>query len=468
MHETFEERGTAMEMSHTGTGIGLQSFRMSERLNQIDRVRANGVGDHIGLPQLAVCGDQSAGKSSVLEGISGIPFPRQEGLRTRFATEIILRHSPNEDRTAATIIPHLTRSEEEKAHLAGFSHNIRDFRELREVINRAAILMGVQCDDSNTDAPSFAADVLRLEVVGNTGLHLTLVDLPGLISFSERDEDVQLVSDLVESYLSNSRTIILAVVPASSDPETQSIIQKARRFDQAGNRTIGIITKPDLINKGTEPRIVKLAKNSDRTKLGLGFFLIRNPSPVDMQSGMSISERRNAEMEFFSSGPWKAQGLDYSRVGIDNLRIFLQDLLDEHIEREIPGVRNDVRKLLNGVNEELYDLGAERSSPSEIRMYLTRISTEFQNLVNAGLDGVYDIGGQSGFFNIRKNDENCRLRATVHMKNGNFADYMRENGAKQKVVTHKPTEDEEEEGQMAEKDQMLVTADEMKAWVKEV
>lgn len=62
--------------------LGLQTSKTSERLNQIDKVRANGVGDHVALPQLVVCGDQSAGKSSVLEGISGIPFPRQDGLYT--------------------------------------------------------------------------------------------------------------------------------------------------------------------------------------------------------------------------------------------------------------------------------------------------------------------------------------------------------------------------------------------------
>jgi hypothetical protein len=69
---------------------GLQTDQSSRRLNQIDRIRARGVGDHISLPQLVVCGDHSAGKSSVLEGSTGILFPRQEGVCTRFATEIIL------------------------------------------------------------------------------------------------------------------------------------------------------------------------------------------------------------------------------------------------------------------------------------------------------------------------------------------------------------------------------------------
>src|SRR3981081_1332087 len=84
---------------------GLRSTKSTHRLNQIDRVRANGVGDHISLPQLVVCGDQSAGKSSVLEGITGIPFPRQDGVCTKFATEIILRHNTEASRITATVIP---------------------------------------------------------------------------------------------------------------------------------------------------------------------------------------------------------------------------------------------------------------------------------------------------------------------------------------------------------------------------
>lgn len=246
------------DSSRPEKNLSLQSSKTSKRLNQIDQIRANGVGDHIPLPQLVVCGDQSAGKSSVLEGISGIPFPRQDGLCTRFATEIILRHEPREVRTTATIIPHSSRSEEERSRLIAYHHDLHDFEELPKVIKQAARLMGVRGADAQAEGPTFVADVLRLELVGNTGLHLTIVDLPGLISVAECDGDVETVEKLVDSYLQHSRTIILAVIPASSDVDTQGIIQRARRFDENGLRTVGIITKPDLINAGTEARIARL------------------------------------------------------------------------------------------------------------------------------------------------------------------------------------------------------------------
>lgn len=459
MNTPSEEDSIVFDGEQMVNGLHLQSSRTSERLNQIDRVRANGIGDHVALPQLVVCGDQSVGKSSVLEGISGIPFPRQDGLCTRFATEIVLRHDLNEQRTTATILPHVSRTDEEKLRLSAFRQDVLDLADLSHIIEQAAKQMGICSGSAFADAPAFSSDVLRLEVVGNTGLHLTLVDLPGLISVSDNGDD-KLIEDLVDSYLENSRTIVLAVIPASSDAETQKIIQRARHFDNDGVRTVGVITKPDLINDGTESRVVRLARNASPTKLNLGFFLLKNPTPIDLEKGMTIPERRRAELQFFSSGLWRKHGLDPSRVGIDNLREFLQDLLDRHIERELPKVRKDVEQLLNEVNGELIHLGAERTSPSRIRLYLTRISTDFQNLVKSGVEGVY--GGRYSFFEVRGNSHR-RLRAAVHMENERYSSHMREDGQKRKIV---PAENLE--NTMREEDQLLVTKEQMATWVKEV
>lgn len=338
------------------------------------------------------------------------------------------------------------------------------------------------------DAPAFATDVLRLEVVGNTGLHLTLVDLPVLISVSENLKDIDMVRSLVDSYLESSRTIILAVIPASSDAETQTIIQRARHFDKEGVRTIGVITKPDLINKGTEERVTRLAKNLDGTKLHHGFFLLKNPSPTELKEGMSFRQRVQAELDFFSSAPWKAQGLDESRVGIGNLRRFLQEILDSPIERELPKVREDVHRLLEELGREIAHLGSERSQPSQIRMFLTRVSTDFQSVVKNDLEGNYDAcDGTSS----PEDDVNThrRLHAAVHLANEEFAEFMRMHGQRRKVASDTDegnaagdfASDEknystdnvaENSGDSAAKvdeakqGEVLVTKEEMLAWVK--
>ncbi|KAJ5713152.1 Dynamin [Penicillium malachiteum] len=423
--------GSSDEVNNTGVGDGLASVKTSQRLNQIDRVRALGVGDHIALPQLVVCGDQSSGKSSVLEGISGIPFPRQDGLCTRFPTEIVLRHDPIINKKTATLLPGKSRTPEEKEPFAAFSREFDDFAELPGIIQKASHMMKLRSIEF-PEGSAFSTDVLRLEVVGNTGLHLTLVDLPGLISVGD-DKEIQMVRSLVDDYLERSRTIILAVIPATSDAETQLIIQRAQHFDKKGDRTIGIITKPDLINKGTEERVAHLAKNQDRTKLQDGFFLLKNPSPEELKAGVTPAQREKAESEYFSKAAWKAQGLDISRVGIKNLRPFLQELLHRHIEQELPKVREEIDRLLKTVEQEIDNLGPQRSQAVQIRKFLTRVSSNFNSIVKGALNGIYDLNKAE--FSSFKPGLKCRLRAAVHLENEKFADFMRMHSQQRRIIS---------------------------------
>ncbi|TKA25159.1 hypothetical protein B0A54_17674 [Friedmanniomyces endolithicus] len=96
---------------------------------------------------------------------------------------------------------------------------------------------------------------------------------------------------MVDSYLEKPRTIILAIVQAGNDIVNQSIIRKSKLFDKAGQRTLGIITKPDLINAGAEGRIAPLAKNQDTTKLQLGFLLLKNPTSKEREDLITPKQR---------------------------------------------------------------------------------------------------------------------------------------------------------------------------------
>ncbi|KUJ16853.1 putative dynamin GTPase [Mollisia scopiformis] len=445
----------------------LRSAKSTQRLNQIAHVRAKGVGEHISLPQIAVCGDQSAGKSSVLEGITGIPFPRKDGVCTKFATEITLYHSTETSSIIATMIPHISRSKPDRERLQAYHRVLTDFFDLPSVIHDASCLL--QLRGFGTDEGlAFSEDVLRIEVIGDTGLNLTVVDLPGLIAVpneEQTEEDVQLVERLVDSYLQSSRTIILAVIQASNDIANQGIIRRARKFDKAGQRTVGIITKPDLINKSTEGRIALLAKNQDTTKLKLGYFLLKNPDPEQLDEGISLRERKQKELEFFSSAAWTEHRLDPARVGIDALREFLQDLLDRHIERELPKVRNEIKTLLAATEAELANFGDERPTPTHMRMFLTRRSMEYYNLARAALEGNY-YAQDTDFFGLE--GYSMRLRAEVHKLNGLFATHMRETGSKRKIVGIQlgDTSDEENES-VSDDGQLLVTKREFDLWVNE-
>lgn len=222
-----------------------------------------------------------------------------------------------------------------------------------------------------------------------------------------------------------------------------------------------------MINKGTEQRIALLAKNQDTTKLKLGYFLLKNPSPEQLKEGISLDERKRKELEFFSSALWKGHQLDPSRLGVNALRDFLQGLLDRHIERELPKVRDEIRALLLSKEAELARLGEDRSTVAHMRMFLTRCSMEYYNLAQAALEGNY-MERDTNFFNGQQGDS-TRLRAEVHSMNGLFADLMRERGSKRIIV---PEGQEDESGPSPETvtkhGQILVTKNQFDGWVKKV
>jgi hypothetical protein len=467
-----EDHITSCKESAGEVGLqGLRSARSTLRLEQIAGLRARGIGDHINLPQLVVCGDQSAGKSSVLEGITGLPFPRQDGVCTKFATEIILQRSTGERNIFATIIPSSSRMDAARNTLRKYSRQLKHFEELPLAIEDVGSLMGIRGFKGVPEGRAFGQDVLRIEVSGSMGLHLTVVDLPGLISVAndeQKEEDVKTVQRLVDLYVSGPGTIVLAVVRANSDIANQGIIQKSRRFDKAGQRTVGIITKPDLINKGTEKRIALLAKNQDTTKLKLGFFLVKNPTPTELAKGITAEERQENERIYFHSTPWKEHVLDPSRVGIIFLRSYLQTLLDQHIERELPKVREELRSLIQKTEQDMVALGEERPTAGHLRIYLSRLAMHFHSLATSALNGTYHETDAAFFEEDDGDAHSKRLRAVVHRLNTAFADYMRDNGQRRKITNRTSSDDSEEDEESPEDGQILVTEDEMKAWVKQV
>jgi GTPase SAR1 family protein len=206
-------------------------------LNIVDSLRQCGIDDIIPLPQLVVCGDQSSGKSSVLEAITEIPFPRKENLRTRFATEIVLRRSPKSS-IATKIIPDKARSAKEKEELAKFKLSITNFDELPNLIDSATKAMGLGDISSGATLHAFTKDVLSIEIYILDRPQLTLVDLPGLIHLenqSQSHDDMILVSELIERYIAKSRTIILPITSAKNDYANQIILDYIRSVDPNGS-----------------------------------------------------------------------------------------------------------------------------------------------------------------------------------------------------------------------------------------
>ncbi|KAI9722079.1 MAG: hypothetical protein M1828_004893 [Chrysothrix sp. TS-e1954] len=394
-------------MADASQATSLRSKDNNALLDAIDQLRSYGVHRYIPLPQLIVTGDQSAGKSSVLEAVSGVRFPIKDSLCTRFATELILRRGTHES-LKITITPGQGRSPDEAASLSRFqpskaSPQLSDLPQLIEDVKEA---LGI-----SQDKAAFCNDVLKIEITGPLQPDLTLVDLPGLIhakSEKTSENDVTLVSNLVQQYMSSSRSIILAVVSAKNDYANQVITTRARKADPNGSRTLGIITKPDALDAGSdsERMYADLIRNGEAGDFKLGWHALRNRDYTTRNN--TDAERDAVEADFFSKGIWL--NLPASCVGIHTLKPRLSQILENQIIAELPRLIQDVEDGIAECSKVIARLGTARGTTKEQRRYLLNISDSFRGIIAGAAGGNYTdpFFGSNETFNLRK-----RLRASI-------------------------------------------------------
>jgi GTPase SAR1 family protein len=401
----------------------LQSSEQQTLLDEIDNLRLQGVSEFVFLPQIVVCGDQSSGKSSVLEAISGVPFPRSDTLCTRFATEVVLRQAPV-DKVEVSIVPS---RDVDRSRLLAFNETSKGLDNLSELVDQAKSVMGV-----SVNGKAFSKDILRVEIWGPNKPKLTVVDLPGLIHSDSKQQsaaDVELITELVSSYMKNPRSVILAVVSAKNDYANQIILKRARQVDPEGFRTLGLITKPDTLPKGSESEaeFVNLASN-DNIHFRLGWHVVKNRDYDERN--MSSEERDQSEKTFFSKGVWK--DLPRDMVGVDSLRRRLSKILLEQIKIYLPSLIEDIRQNLRECKTKLQKLGDDRDTPEKQLQFLLKVSQFFQTLCKAAVDGNYD---HPFFDDPTLDDEDCkRLRAVVQNRNLGFAEFMRKRGHHRDII----------------------------------
>ncbi|KAI1152889.1 P-loop containing nucleoside triphosphate hydrolase protein [Nemania diffusa] len=407
---------------------GLCSDDQLELLDAVDQLRLQGIDHYISLPQIIVCGDQSSGKSSVLEAISGVPFPVKSNLCTRFPTELILRRSEHADITVS-IIPHEKRDQSEKETLSAFHEKLDGFDGLAELIESAKIVMGI-----SMQGKGFSKDSLRIEISGPHHPHLTIVDLPGLIhspTKQQSNSDVGLVRDVVKTYMEQPRTVILAVVSAKNDFANQIVLELARSTDPTGKRTMGVITKPDTLVEGStsEAAYISLATNRE-VEFKLGWHVLRNLDSEKVEGSSLLHRRSEEEKAFFSQGVWSQ--LPPSMLGVKELRTKLSEVLLEQIATELPGLIMEIDDELQECRSQLDRLGEPRATAHEQKLYLINISQKFQTLVCDARAGTYT----DPFFEEARTARGYeqRLRAVIQNLNRDFAKKMTEFGHARQIM----------------------------------
>lgn len=321
------------------------------------------------LPQIAVVGAQSAGKSSVLENFVGRDFlPRGSGIVTRRPLVLQLLNSDTEYG--------------EFFHCRG--KKFSDFDEIRAEIE-------AETDRLTGTKKCISPIPIHLQIHSPHVLDLTLVDLPGItkVPVGEQPADIEYqVRDMIMQYICKDNCLILAVTPANTDLANSDALKLAKDVDPQGQRTIGVITKLDLMDKGTDAR--EILENK-LLPLHRGYVGVVNRSQKDIDGKKDIKAALQAEKNFFRSHP--AYGHMAAKMGTPYLQKMLNQQLTNHIREKLPAFRSHLHTQLLALNREaeeyrkyVPDDPARRTKT--LLQLVQRLSVDFEKLIEGSGDKV--------------------------------------------------------------------------------
>jgi len=288
-----------------------------------------GVSNTIDLPQIAVVGGQSAGKSSVLENFVGKDFlPRGSGIVTRRPLILQLINGHTEYG--------------EFLHCKG--KKFMDFLSImKEIEDETDRVTGSSKGISNLP--------INLRVYSPHVLNITLIDLPGLtkIAVGDQPADIeQQIKDMILQFICKETCLILAVTPANIDLATSDALTMAKSVDPDGHRTIGVLTKLDLMDDGTDARDIM---ENRLLPLRRGYVAVVNRSQKDIEGKKDIKAAVAAERKFFLSHPAYRHMAD--KCGTPYLQKQLNMQLTNHIRDTLPSLRDKLQRQMLGLEKEV-------------------------------------------------------------------------------------------------------------------
>ncbi|KAJ6040681.1 uncharacterized protein N7446_004002 [Penicillium canescens] len=289
-----------------------------------------------------------------------------------------------------------------------------DTKSFTEMMTEVHTLMGVS-RSKDDGLPTFSKHVLQVEICGPQEDHISVIDVPGIfrnvIPGNYAKEDKTLVRDMVQAYMRNPRSIILTVVPANVDIATQEIVEMAHELDPDGERTLGVLTKPDLVDKGAEAKVIDLIRGKGM-RVRLGWVIVRNLGQSELRGG--VIHRDAAEEEHRTRQPWTA--VDRDSFGIDALKIRLRMIVTANARQAFSSVRSEVSKNLKDRQFGLRSLGPQRNTMEQQVQYLLDIVSSFQNLTTQALGANYSSN------DAFENSDALRLATGVVTRNEKFSE----------------------------------------------
>ena len=406
-------------------------------MNQLQNVFTAVGAASIALPQLVVVGSQSSGKSSVLEHIVGRDFlPRGTGIVTRRPLILQLTHTGaayDEDEDEVAGEGELAEGEGKHAAAAAASSAAASSPVAVSVPggpNRSAASASSSSSSASSVAPRrtaldnadeygvfghlpnrkfYSFDEIRAEIVAETDrvtggtknisahpinlqifsphvLNLTMVDLPGItkVALADQPPDIeQQILNMILSYISSPHSLIIAVSQANADLANSDSLKLAREVDPSGIRTLGVLTKIDLMDRGTDAMQV-LVGNSFELQHGFVGVVCRSQEAI--MQGKPIRDALAAEKLFFANHP--VYRSIASRLGTPFLARKLSALLMMQIQSSLPDIRNKISSTIQETTAELESYGSSVALDADQKgsVLLPLISHYCANLSDA-LDG---------------------------------------------------------------------------------
>ncbi|XP_024146707.1 dynamin-1-like protein isoform X2 [Oryzias melastigma] len=326
--------------------------------------------DIIQLPQIAVVGTQSSGKSSVLESLVGRDLlPRGTGIVTRRPLILQLVHvdagdaRKNED------------GGKEVQEWGKFLHTkgkiFTDFDEIRLEIEQ-------ETERISGNNKGISEEPIHLKIFSPFVVNLTLVDLPGItkVPVGDQPQDIEIqIRDLILKHISNPNCIILAVTAANTDMATSEALKVAREVDPDGRRTLAVVTKLDLMDAGTDAMDVLMGRV---IPVKLGLIGVVNRSQLDINNKKSVADAIRDEQAFLQK---KYPSLA-NRNGTKYLAKTLNRLLMHHIRDCLPELKTRINVLAAQYQSLLSSYGEPVEDPNATLLQLiTKFATEYCNTI---------------------------------------------------------------------------------------
>lgn len=391
---------------------------MKAVVKKIQDLRHLGIEHHgLALPKICVVGDQSTGKSSLIEGMSEIKVPRSAGCCTRCPLEINLSESqlPDSPWTCKVLLMkkyiydgsgRIKRATHAKPLGPWIGQDPEEFlfetltdkslvQETLKWAQLATLNPGrsykdfMRGDNTDTDETytqvKFSPNVVRLDISAPGFPNLSFYDLPGVINVAEIDGEkylVTLVENLVKEYIEADNCIALLTLPMTDDATNSSAARIIRDVSGARSRTLGVLTKPDRVQIGEGYNQWCEILRGQKFSVGHGYYVVRNnPDPL-----VDHATAREEELHFFARPPWTEELSEYGeRFGTRRLQAALSKLLFKQIQDSLPRIIDQIIYRSRSVDDELRTLPDPPSA--NIAYILCQKLNVFTNKIKSHIDG---------------------------------------------------------------------------------